>query len=99
MKVRSTQEIASIGEDEINNYISAYERLLVQELKGEVRPRVTLIKDSKKQYDVIVYCLLDQDAAHKARMAALKNAAEEQQLIQKYGEEISSFIDNGLNKE
>jgi hypothetical protein len=98
MKGRADQQIASIGEDEINNYVSAYERMLVQELKGEVRPRITLMRQSKKQYDVIVYCLLDKDHAHKARMTALQNAAEEQKLIDKYGDLVSDFINKGFEE-
>lgn len=98
MKNRATEQIANIGEDEINNYQSAYERLLVQELKGEVRPRITLVKQSKKQYDVMVYCLLDKDHAHKARMTALQNAAEEQKLIDKYGDLVSDFINKGFEE-
>lgn len=96
MKGRADQQIASIGEEEINNYVSAYERILIQELKGEVRPRITLMRHTKKQYDVMVYCLLDVEHAHKAKMTAIQNAAEEQKLIEKYGDLISDFINKGF---
>lgn len=98
-KGRIVTNASRIGEDKTNDIVSAFERLVVGELKGEISPNITLIKKDKKgEIQVRVYCLLDLDAAHSARMRAMQNALEELQLSQEYGSEVSSWIDEGLNK-
>lgn len=104
-KGRIVANASRIGEDTINDLVSAFERLVVGELKGEVFPNITLLRKEKKnketnktEYYVRVYCLLDLDAAHTARMRAMQNALEELKLSQEYGSEVSGWIDEGLNK-
>ena len=81
-----------------DDIVGVYERLVLKEIKGEIQTCVTLVKETKKKYDVRVYCLVDYDAAHAARMKAMRLALEELELTQKYGTEVSNWIDEGLNK-
>ena len=99
VKGRITTNTARIEEKEINDIVAAYERLVLNEIKGEVIPRITLKKEQKKEeIEIRVYCLIDLESAHEARMRAMKNALDELQLSQKYGSEVSNWIDEGLNK-
>jgi hypothetical protein len=43
-------------------------------------------------------CLVDYDAAHKAHLNAMKRAAEQQEMAQKYGSKISEWINEGFVK-
>lgn len=98
VKGRITSNASSINGQQVDDIVAAYERLVLKEIKGEIQTCVTLVKESKKKYDVRVYCLVDYDAAHAARMKAMRLALEELELSQKYGSQISDWIDEGLNK-
>lgn len=98
VKGRITSNTSNINEQQVDDVVAAYERLVLKEIKGEIQTCLTLVKETKKKYDVRVYCLVDYDAAHAARMKAMRLALEELELSQKYGSEVSNWIDEGLNK-
>ena len=98
VKGRITSNTSSINGQQVDDIVAAYERLVLKEIKGEIQTCVTLVKETKKKFDVRVYCLVDYDAAHAARMKAMRLALEELELTQKYGTEVSNWIDEGLNK-
>lgn len=98
IKGRITTNASSINGQQIDDIVAAYERLVLKEIKGEIQTCVTLIKESKKKYDIRVYCLVDYDAAHAARMKAMRQALDELELSQKYGSEVSNWIHEGLSK-
>ena len=98
VKGRITSNTSSINGQQVDDIVAAYERLVLKEIKGEIQTCVTLVKESRKKYDVRIYCLVDYDAAHAARMKAMTLALEELELSQQYGSQISDWIDEGLTK-
>ena len=100
VKGRVTSDMHDVGNVQAENFVAAYERLVLAELNGEVRVSYTLVRHNKKQntYDVKLVCLVDYDAAHKAHLNAIKRAAEQQEVAQKYGTKISEWINEGFVK-
>ena len=98
VKGRITSTTSSIHGQQVDDIVAAYERLVLKEIKGEILPCVTLVKETKKKYDVRIYCLVDLEAAHAVRVKAMELALVELELTQQYGSEISRWIDEGLNK-
>lgn len=98
VKGRVTSDMHDVGNVQQENYVAAYERLVLAELNGEVRVSYTLVRYNKKQntYDVRLVCVVDYDAAHQAHLNAIKRAGEQQEAAQKYGEKISKWINDGL---
>lgn len=96
---RITSEASTISEEQTDALVAAYERLVLKEIKGELIPFITLMRQNKKgEYDVRVYCIVDYETAHQARLRAMQRALEESQLAQKYGSQISNWVDEGFNK-
>jgi hypothetical protein len=100
VKGRVTSDMHDVNSVQSENFVAAYERLVLAELNGEVRVSYTLVRYNKKQnnYDVKLVCLVDYDAAHQAHLNAIKRAAEQQELAQKYGSKISEWINEGFVK-
>lgn len=100
VKGRVTSDMHDVSNVQNENFVAAYERLVCAELNGEVRVSYTLVRHNKKQntYDVKLVCLVDYDAAHKAHLNAMKRAAEQQEMAQKYGSKISEWINEGFVK-
>lgn len=98
VKGRITSNTSNISGAQADDIVAAYERLVLKEIKGEIQTCVTLVRENKKHYDVRVYCLVDYDAAHAAKMKAMQLALEELNLAQQFGSQISDWIDEGLGK-
>ena len=98
VKGRITSNTSNINGQQVDDIVAAYERLVLKEIKGEIQTSVTLVRKNKKNFDVRVYCLVDYDAAHAARMKAMRLALEELELTQAYGSKVSDWIDEGLKK-
>ena len=98
VKGRVASDMHDVGNVQQENFVAAYERLVLAELNGEVRVSYTLVRHNKKQntYDVKLVCLVDYEAAHKSHLNAIKRAAEQQELAQKYGTKISNWINEGF---
>lgn len=100
VKGRVVSDLHDINGEQAENFMSSYERLVFAELNGEVKVSYTLVRHNKKAntYDVKLVCYIDLEAAHQAHINALKRAAAEQELAQKYGSAVSNWIDEGLSK-
>ena len=98
VKGRITSNTSNINGQQADDIVAAYERLVLKEIKGEIQTCVTLVKQNKKNYDVRVYCLVDYDAAHAAKMKAMRLALEELKLTQEYGTQISDWIGEGFEE-
>ena len=99
VKGRIVNNDTKLGEEEINDLISSYETLVLEEIKNVLKEALVLKKESKSgDVEVRSFWVVDIEAAHEARMKALKNAMDELQMTQKYGSEVSNWIDEGLNK-
>ncbi len=95
VKARINTELNDVAGEEQENYIGAYERLIVKELQGGIfhAPDVVLYKEG---YNVRLYYLIDNNAAEKAVRNAMKQAAEESGMAHDHAEGISGFISSGL---
>ncbi len=95
VKARINTELNDVAGEEQENYIGAYERLIVKELQGGIfhAPDVVLYKEG---YNVRLYYLIDNNAAEKAVRNAMKQAAEESGMAHDHAEGISGFINSGL---
>ena len=91
-----TSEISDIDGQQTDNLVAGFERQLLKEMRGEVKTAITLVRknESNKEtsYDVRIYCLVDPDAVHEAKMKALKNALDEQKFELEYGSKISEWV-------
>lgn len=96
---RITSDMSSMADEQIDAIVAAYERIVYKEIQGELVPYVSLLKSRKKGgYDARIYCLVDQDGAHQARLRAMERALEETSLAQRYGSQVSDWIDEGFEK-
>lgn len=75
---------------EFNHFYSAYETLLQKEIRGELVPYITAIRDKRGRIAARAYCIVDLDAAYQLRRRALEIALEEQSLAEQYGSMVSS---------
>lgn len=96
---RIASDASTLTPDQVDAIVAAYERLILVEMKGELVPYVTLIRNRRKNgYDSRVYCYVDVDSAHSARLRAMEQALEETRMAEKYGSQISDWIDEGFAK-
>lgn len=95
VKGRITSDASNVNGQQADNLVAAYERLVLKEIKGEVQTYVTLIREEKKTFDVRVYCLVDFDSAHAAKMKAMEQALEELDLSQQYGSKTAEWVGEG----
>lgn len=96
---RITSDASTISGEQLDAIVAAYERLVLKEIKGELVPFITLMRSDKKGgYDARVYCIVDQESVHKARIRAMELALEETRMAERYGSQISEWIDEGFEK-
>lgn len=96
---RITSDASTISGEQLDAIVAAYERLVLKEIKGELVPFITLMRSDKKGgFDARVYCIVDQESVHKARIRAMELALEETRMAERYGSQISEWIDEGFEK-
>ena len=93
VKARITSDMSSVDGVQRDNLVAAFERMAVQEVKNDVKFCFTVVKEKQRQYDVRVYCLVDPEEAHKAKMKALEQALHELGLAEQYGTKIAEWIE------
>lgn len=99
LKQRVIGDAAIAPEDqaEFENLYSAFERLVEAEIKGELQESFSVIKTNPDgTYEIQIYYLVDEEKASKARVNALKNAAKESDVAQKYADQLSKFVNEGF---
>ena len=89
---------SSLTGQQIDNIVSSFERLVEKEIRGELVPYVTAVRDHRGRVSARVYCIVDADEASRLRRRAMELALEEQALAQKYGSCVSEWIDEGFAK-
>lgn len=83
--------------EEFDHFYAAYERLVEQEIKGEMEESLSIFRTTPDgRYEVNVYYVVNEDKASKARLRALENAMKESQAAQKYAEKLSEFVNAGF---
>ncbi len=103
VKGRVASDISGDGTDaegEFEHFYAAYEREVEKEIKGELEPSFTVIRDNGDgTYEMQSYFIASESAASKARIRAYENAMKESQAAQKYATKISEFVNEGLSEE
>jgi len=96
LKARILGDMANEVNDnsvEFDKFYAAYEAKVEQEIRGELRPSVSVKQDLPDgRIRVEAYYLVDEDAASRARVNALKNSQAESAAAQKYAQRISDFV-------
>ena len=93
VKARITSDMSSVDGVQRDNLVAAFERMAVQEVKNDVKFCVTVVREQRRQFDVRVYCLVDSNDLHNAKMKALEQALQELGMAEKYGSKIAEWIE------
>lgn len=88
----------SLTGQQVDNIVSSFERLVAKDIRGELVPYVTAVRETNGRIAARAYCIVDLDAAYQIRRRALEIALEEQALAEKYGSMVSDWIDEGFDK-
>ena len=102
IKARIVSEMKDIEEQQADNFVAAFERALVVEIKEHIKPSFCIFKQLPNgYYDAVTYHLLDIEKAKKAEQTAMEKAIDEATKnavdMKKYANELSEFIEEGLN--
>jgi len=95
---RIVSSTTSLTGQQVDNIVSSFERLVEKEIRGELVPYITAVRNKKGSIAARAYCIVDLDAAYQLRRRALEIALEEQSLAGEYGSRVSEWIDEGFNK-
>jgi hypothetical protein len=100
VKGRIVSDMASNGKSpdaEFDKFYGAFEELVQQELKGELKESYSVIREnSDKTFEMETYFIVDVDAVSRAVVHAYENAAKESEAAQKYAGQVSDFIKDGF---
>lgn len=100
IKGRLVSDLATTDTTENDHFYAAYQTLVEKEIKGEMQESFSMIHDlGDGTYEMQTFFIVNEDAAQKARMAALENAAKESEAAQKYAEKVSGFVKEGFKPE
>lgn len=99
---RVVADMAANGVDpagEFDNFYAAYERLVEKEIRGELEPSYSIIRNNGNgTYEIRSYFIVSESAASKARQRALEGALKDSEAAQKLGDKIVGFVREGFDK-
>lgn len=99
---RVVSDMSANGVDasgEFENFFAAYERLVEKEIRGEMSPSFSIIKDNGDgSFEVRSYFIVEESNAQKARLRALEEALKNSQVAAEHAEQISNFVRQGLDE-
>ncbi|MCQ2293484.1 MAG: hypothetical protein MJZ54_05575 [Bacteroidaceae bacterium] len=91
---------ADYPEAEFDKFYAAYETLVEKEIKGELRESYSVYRSlGNGEKTMQTFFIVDEDAAMRARLRALENAAKESEAAQRYAEKVSDFVRKGFEKQ
>lgn len=90
--------------EEFDKFYAAYESMVVNEIRGELKPSFSIIrsagkKDGKEVFEMQTFFVVNEKEASKARMRAMENALKESALSQEYASKVADFIEEGFDLE
>lgn len=96
LKGKVISDMSGSGVDvdaEFENFFAAYERAVDKEIRGEMKPSFNLIRTNPDgTYEVQAFYIINESAAHKARIRALENALKESEVAADHARKLSQFI-------
>ncbi|MCH5235220.1 MAG: hypothetical protein J1E16_07980 [Muribaculaceae bacterium] len=98
---RVVSDMSANGADatgEFENFFAAYERLVEKEIRGEMEPSYTIMKDNGDgTYEIRTYFIVEESNAQKARLRALEEAMKNSEIAAEHANKISTFVKQGLD--
>ena len=71
---------------------------VVKELEGAIQPSFHMYKKNEKgTYDLRGFYLVNEERAAAINKKALQQAADEMGIARKYADEVSEFVNDGIN--
>lgn len=102
LKGRVISDMNANGVDpsgEFDNFYAAYERLVEKEIRNEMQPSYTIIRQNPDNtFEVRSYFIVSESAASRARLRALEDALKASEAAQKYADKISEFVKQGFDQ-
>lgn len=99
---RVVSDMSANGVDtsgEFENFFAAYERLVEKEIRGEMEPSFTIMKENPDgSVQIRTYFIVEESNAQKARLRALEEAMKNSQVAADHAEKISDFVRQGLEE-
>lgn len=99
---RVVSDMSASGVDpsaEFENFFAAYERLVEKEIRNEMEPSFTIMKDNGDgTMEIRTYFIVEESNAQRARLRALEAAMKESQVAADHAEKISTFVKKGLDE-
>lgn len=84
---------------EFENFFAAYERLVEKEIRGEMEPSFTIMKENGDgTVQIRTYFIVQENSAQKARLRALAEAMENSRIGAEHADKISDFVKQGLDE-
>lgn len=98
VRARINTDLVDLNDEQRENFVAGYERLVIKELNGELKPSFYIYKrNSDGTYEMRAFFIVDENAAAAANKKALETAAEEMGIARKYADEVSDFVNDGFN--
>jgi hypothetical protein len=93
---RILSSATNLSGQQVDNLVASFERLVEKDIRGELVPFVTTVKEKSGMVSARSYCIVDIDEAMRVRRRAMELALEEQLLADEYGDKVSSWIGEGF---
>lgn len=99
---RVVSDMAGSGVDtasEFENFIAAYERLVEKEIRGEMQPSYSIMKQNNDgTVEVRTYFIVEENSAQKARLRALEEAMKNSDMAADHADQIAKFVREGFEE-
>ena len=98
-RVDSDSHAGATSDAEFSNFYAAYETLLQKEIRGELKPSLSLIRRlADGTCQIMVYFIVDEAAAANARIKAMELAAQESEAAQRIADSVRGQVKDGFDE-
>lgn len=98
-RVDSDAHAGSTSDAEFSNFYAAYETLLQKEIRGELKPSLSLVRRlSDGTCQMMVFFVVDEAAAASARIKAMELAAQESDAAQRIADSVRGQVKDGFDE-
>ena len=99
IRARINTDITDMNSEQRENFVAGYERLVVKELDGDMKPSFYLYRrNGDGTYEMRAFFVVDEAKAAAASKRALEAAAKELDIATSYADKVSDFVKSGLNE-